>query len=232
MIYVMSDIHGCYQKYLAMLKMIHFSPHDTLYLIGDVIDRGEEGIDLLLDILGRKNVHLLMGNHEYVMSVLLSNAKIPLERTSVISQELRQGLEIWLEDGGWPTFQTYLKLSAETKLTLKRFLFQLPLFAQITIGKQEFILVHSGFGRYNPCRTLQSYSPGELLFERSNLKYSWYLPKTVIVGHTPTFDYSRQYIGKMMKINNVIDIDCGCSYPESGVLGCLRLDDGEEFYVE
>lgn len=231
MIYVMSDIHGCYQKYLAMLKTIHFSPHDTLYLIGDVIDRGEEGIDLLLDILGRKNVHLLMGNHEYIMSVLLSNAKIPLERTSVISKELRQGLALWLEDGGEPTFQTYLKLSTETKLTLKRFLFQLPLFVQIKVGDQEFILVHSGFSHYSPNRTLQSYSPGELLFERSNLNYSWYHPKTIIVGHTPTFDYNRRYLGKIMCINNVIDIDCGCCYPESGILGCLRLDDLEEFYV-
>ena len=37
MIYVMSDIHGEYEKYEAMLKQIHFSDQDTLYVLGSVM---------------------------------------------------------------------------------------------------------------------------------------------------------------------------------------------------
>ena len=40
MTYVMSDLHGHYQKYLQMLDMIHFSDNDDLYMLGDVVDRG------------------------------------------------------------------------------------------------------------------------------------------------------------------------------------------------
>ena len=36
--YVMSDIHGQYDKYLAMMDKIRFSDDDHLYIIGDVID--------------------------------------------------------------------------------------------------------------------------------------------------------------------------------------------------
>ena len=34
MIYVMSDIHGMYEKYEKMLKQIDFSEKDTLYVLG------------------------------------------------------------------------------------------------------------------------------------------------------------------------------------------------------
>ena len=43
MTYVMSDIHGCYEKYRAMLENIEFAADDTLYVLGDVLDRGRTG---------------------------------------------------------------------------------------------------------------------------------------------------------------------------------------------
>lgn len=36
LIYVMSDIHGCYHEYIKMLELINFNSNDTLYIIGDV----------------------------------------------------------------------------------------------------------------------------------------------------------------------------------------------------
>lgn len=40
MIYAVSDIHGCYEKYVQLLEIIRFSEGDTLYVLGDVVDRG------------------------------------------------------------------------------------------------------------------------------------------------------------------------------------------------
>ena len=40
MIYVMSDLHGCYQEYLKALKAIDFQDDDQLFVLGDVVDRG------------------------------------------------------------------------------------------------------------------------------------------------------------------------------------------------
>ena len=58
-IYVMSDIHGCYDKYKLMLDKIQFSENDILYILGDVVDRGAYGIKILLDIARRKNIIFL-----------------------------------------------------------------------------------------------------------------------------------------------------------------------------
>ena len=48
MIYAVSDIHGCYDKFLGLLDLIKFSDHDTMYILGDMVDRGKDGIKLLL----------------------------------------------------------------------------------------------------------------------------------------------------------------------------------------
>ena len=65
MIYVMSDLHGCYDKYIAMLEKIKLKYDDTLYILGDVIDRGPDGVKILLDMITHHNIVPLLGNHKY-----------------------------------------------------------------------------------------------------------------------------------------------------------------------
>lgn len=64
MIYVMSDLHGMYEKYIEMLEKIHFSENDTLYVLGDIIDRGDNSISIIKDMMKKSNIYPLFGNHE------------------------------------------------------------------------------------------------------------------------------------------------------------------------
>lgn len=74
MIYTMSDVHGEYEKYAAMLEKIRFSREDTLFVLGDVVDRGPEPVSVLLDMASRDNVHLLKGNHETSIAFSAQNS--------------------------------------------------------------------------------------------------------------------------------------------------------------
>ena len=65
--YVMSDIHGEYNMYIKMLEKINFTEKDRLFIIGDVIDRGLNSIDVIEHIRKHKNIYLLKGNHEAMM---------------------------------------------------------------------------------------------------------------------------------------------------------------------
>ena len=47
MTYVISNIHGQYQKFLSILSQISFKESDTLYILGDLLDYGEESMELL-----------------------------------------------------------------------------------------------------------------------------------------------------------------------------------------
>ena len=65
--YVMSDVHGLKCRYDAMLEALALKEEDTLYILGDVIDRGPDGIAILRDVMTREHVVMLLGNHEYMM---------------------------------------------------------------------------------------------------------------------------------------------------------------------
>ena len=61
-VYAASDWHGCGsvgRKILDYLK-----PEDTLYFLGDAVDRGPDGAELLKLLLNRPNTYFIKGNHE------------------------------------------------------------------------------------------------------------------------------------------------------------------------
>lgn len=49
MIYVCSDIHGLFNRYNTLVNKL--TKNDTLYILGDVIDRGPDGIKIIKDII-------------------------------------------------------------------------------------------------------------------------------------------------------------------------------------
>ena len=65
--YVCADIHGKWDKYAAMLHGLKLCGDDHLYILGDAIDRGTEGIRILQDIKSRGNISFFMGNHELLL---------------------------------------------------------------------------------------------------------------------------------------------------------------------
>ena len=64
--WAVSDVHGCYEQYRKLLEKIHFSPSDTLYFLGDAVDRGPEPMKVVLDLASRDNVVPLLGNHDWL----------------------------------------------------------------------------------------------------------------------------------------------------------------------
>lgn len=114
--YVISDIHGCYDQYIELLKKINFSEKDILYILGDAMDRGSEPIKVIQDIMQRTNVNYFVGNHDYYVVCL---AKRILDDTrnnrkeSTLSSEEWLDYHFWMKDGGEITFAQLEKLSYE-----------------------------------------------------------------------------------------------------------------------
>ena len=68
MIYVTSDLHGYpFEKFMELLKTANFTDNDFCFILGDVIDRGDDGIKYLEWLMVQPNVELLLGNHEAMM---------------------------------------------------------------------------------------------------------------------------------------------------------------------
>lgn len=78
--YAISDVHGMYEAYIDAVNKL--GKEDILFILGDVIDRGDNGINIILDIIERQKnpnngpkITFLLGNHEVMF---LQTVKIML----------------------------------------------------------------------------------------------------------------------------------------------------------
>lgn len=224
--YVISDIHGEADRFGAMLKKISFSAQDTLYILGDVVDRGPHGVSLLLQIMEMSNVVMLMGNHEYMFLQYLSP---DATETDILR---------WNRNGNHPTLEEYAELAVSERRKIKRFLRSLKTHLEVEVNGQRFYLVH-GFPGQNA---------HDEVWGRPDSDTPSPVPECrLIIGHTPVAALGRsreeraEYLtdlenrGERLRIVHTpgfIDIDCGCGHDiYAKALACLRLEDMEEFYV-
>ena len=98
MIYVMSDIHGMADRYQEMLELIDFNEQDTLYVLGDIIDRGNGSIKVLQDMMRRPNVHGIFGNHEWMCVECMKWLSEEISEASIsrIDEEQLMKLSDWI----------------------------------------------------------------------------------------------------------------------------------------
>ena len=102
MIYVTSDIHGCYDQYLRLIQRLELKEDDTLYILGDIVDRGDGGIEIIKDVMKRKNVVCLRGNHDHYALIFLE--RFAMQDHGEEEDRLKEAFRLWLEDGGANTF--------------------------------------------------------------------------------------------------------------------------------
>lgn len=66
--YVIGDIQGCFHEFTALLEKINFSmQHDSLVLMGDLVNRGKNSLDVLRyvkTLQERSNCRVILGNHD------------------------------------------------------------------------------------------------------------------------------------------------------------------------
>lgn len=237
MTYVMSDIHGHYDKYREMLETIEFAADDTLYVLGDVLDRGSDGFKTLLDMTARPNVIGLLGNHELLAAAVLPSLLRTMRQgdEQPLSEAEQEQMQEWIQNGEKASILQFLQFSGEEMETVCEYLPELSAYEEITVQGRWFVLVHAGLEHFSAACPLEEYDLEDFLFCRSDPETAYFPDKTLVFGHTPTRLLFKQ-IGKpelpdrIFHRSTMIGVDCGCAYP-GGRLGCLCLDTMEEFYV-
>ena len=233
MIYVMSDPHGCLDKFEKILEKINFSKDDTLYILGDICDRGPKSAQLYLDIMSRDNVHCIMGNHEKMLLEALPNSFGFLQKK--YGHQASLDFEIWSACGGGATCASFIDVGMDKTAEIYNYILGFPFYRVVECDNKKYLLVHAGISNYDRTKPIGDYLPEELVwygFDHDGTYYSLLYDK-IIVGHTPTFSLSFKRPATIYHgLGNVIDVDCGAVFEgERGCLACLCLDTMEEFYV-
>lgn len=232
MIYCMADVHGNYEAYKEMLKKIRLRDSDTLYVLGDVVDRGKDSMKILQDMMMRYNVIPLLGNHEYMAVQCLSFLMKEITEDSLgsLDEGILQGLLEWQRVGGQETIAEFQKLSYEDKQDIMDYLEEFSLFEEVEIDGTEYVLVHAGLDNFSPEKYLDEYGLHEMIFNKPDYGTIYYPDRYLVTGHTPTrIIEGNERPDYIYKANHHIAIDCGCGY--GGRLGAICLDTGEEYYI-
>ena len=233
MTYVMSDINGDSVSFERILKQINLHPKDTLYILGDVIDRNPDGIRILRKIMKMPNVKMLLGNHEYMMMDALvyppSDKVDKWEREYAKLRKLRH----WYENGGDVTHAYLKRIRKELRQEIFDYIDSLPLNIEVEVNGQKFLLVHAGVAA-NYGSPYYNYSDAREYAVWSRRSYTERIPEDTILifGHTPTVNLHYVTPMEIWHKGNYIGIDCGACYDYMGRLACLRLDDLKEYYSE
>jgi len=237
MTYTISDLHGRYDKYLKLLQKINLGPDDTLYVLGDVIDRGPYGFKIMLDMAQRPNVIGLLGNHEAMAIDALRHilGAVQQDEEVALTGDDADSVRLWFYNGGELSLSDFLSMDADQAQTVWKYMREMPLYKEVHVKDRKFVLVHGGLEGFTPSRPLEDYKPDEILWCRPEADTVYYPDKMVIFGHTPVqllgFDnLDLDHPAKIYRWGNLVDIDCGCVF-RTGRLGCLCLDTMEEIYV-
>lgn len=227
--YVMSDIHGMYDKYKEILDIISFSDSDVLYILGDVIDRGTQSIEVLQDMMMYHNIIPLIGNHEYMALQCLDILTLEITEESLerFDNEFIKGLIVWLNNGGQTTYDQFIQLDKESQSEILDYLSEFRLYEEINIKGKKYVLTHAGLRNYDKNRPIDTYEIYDLIFESMNYEKMYDENITFITGHTPT--RAIHGMDKIYDKNNHLAIDCGAAF--GGKLAVYCLDTETATYV-
>lgn len=236
--YVISDIHGCYDEFIALLKKIQLKSEDVLVCAGDYIDRGSKNYEMLTWLMSApSNAVLLRGNHEeeYIANVDIMKSictKCGLNEESIDDTKILYQAACEMAKKKAKNFFDYYgtigKLINEDLVTLKKLyqwterIKEMPYFVKMTVKDRNCIIVHAGYIEdLQDMDTEDTYDSSEefYLYARDDAYMCGGIKNgMVIAGHTPTileeeFPYNDGNVYRMYdeELDCIFfDIDCGC----------------------
>lgn len=223
---VISDIHGCYEEFNALLELVHFNKNeDLLLLLGDYVDRGiqsKEVVEKVLQLVQGGNVVALRGNHDQRFLDLMTS------EDEIVKMK-------FIQHGGLQTLESYCgdplleSMSVEERLQYAKayinkrykhhisFLNSLPYYFE----DKGHIYAHAGLNpSYENWKQQSEYD--FMYIKEPFFKNPTVVDKIVVFGHSKVIDIHDKadvWFGK-----DKIGIDGGCAYGFQ--LNCLEIKDG------
>ena len=140
-IYVVSDIHGHARAFDRALELAQPGSDDTVFVLGDMVDRGPDPLGVIGMVRALPNARVLMGNHEEMLYEALE------------SDDEREKMT-WHMNGGYSTYEQVDRLPRERYVDLMDWIAGLPTFAVVEVDdrrpsaargdRRGYVLTHAG----------------------------------------------------------------------------------------
>lgn len=255
--YAVGDIHGCFSEWIALKDKIEAQDKDAQFiLVGDIIDRGQETLDMLdwaiENVTDNGKYQMILGNHE--------SEKIDWKNRflkQLIDQADKKGIDpidLLCEYNDRYNFVFLHKIEIEYEdnpldclVKHIEWMETLPLFKDIAIDGKRFIIAHANIPKSMLLsdgtlkKDVTDHEKQYVIWDRS-IQAKNVIPDSIMVyGHTPTVLYHEDGIkidnpGRIHvnKLHNKYNIDCGLVYKQyypEATLAALNLNTLEEIYL-
>lgn len=230
--YVIADIHGEYGRFMELLDKIGLKESDTLYILGDVPDRGPHPVKTLLKLMEMPNVVYIAGNHELMALECLKFLRKEITDTTIgeLDEKMMSNLMTWQYNGSKTTIDEFCRLDQDMQQKVIDYIGECSIYEKVTAGGNDYLLVHAGLDHFAPGKDMEEYSLHDLVWKRADYEERYFDDVYVVTGHTPTQEIEgNPKPGFICKKNNHIAIDCGACF-RGGRLAAICLDTQEEFY--
>ena len=230
MTFVVANLYARLDKLEKLIKNINLKESDTLYVLGNIVDYGEQSIELVNDLSTRYNVYSVLGEHDYKAYMLLSEFDRILREGAAPSVSFSKDMIAWSQDGGQATLEAFKSADVDSKEGFLDYLSDLPVFEEVTLNNgKEFVLTCRGIDNFNKDTDLYDYDLNDFMNAYIDLEKTYFDDRTMVVGY---LDYEHTPVGSQGKIsakNNNIALACDMS--ENDDVVCLCLETNEEYYV-
>lgn len=203
--FVITDIHGCYKTFRYLVEeILQFNKNDTLFLLGDYINKGPSSkatLDYIIN-LQEKGYHVpaLMGNHEKILLDAINQPSF---------------FKSFLEKGGSSTLSDF-GVDKLTDIPQKYIDFLKGL--NYYIDHDPWVLVHAGFN-YQSKNPLDEKEP-MLKIRHIEKPVVLHKGRKIVHGHVPV--PLRQIIHQFRFSDHWnYFLDAGCVYPDRNGMGFL-----------
>ena len=140
MTYVVSNLHGNYDKFTELLRTISFREDDLMYVLGDLVDFGEQSMELIADLSVRLNVYCIAGEHDFRAAKLLTGFDKMLKNGGSPDGDYIAEMTAWVQDGGQTTLEGFRALDEEQREGVLDYLCDLALFEEVEIKGKSYLV--------------------------------------------------------------------------------------------
>lgn len=215
--YAFTDVHGQYDLWQQIKE--YCAEDDTIYFLGDAIDRGPDGLKIMMELLEDPRVTYVCGNHEDLMRALFPE---------FLEGDFRD-LQYYLQQGGKETWEEFQKLSKEKQIELFYAIDRMPI-EEYYRRKDgiDIVMTHSG-----ACDFTHKWITDHLsLWDRSHLDKQWWREKenvVIIHGHSPVQSFFKKSVPVRYCDKHKIDLDLGSF--DSKQIALINLDDFDDIKI-
>ncbi len=229
MTYVVANLYGRLDKYEKLTKKINLKERDVLYILGNIVDHGEDSVKLVNELSTQYNVYSVLGEHDYKAYLLLSEFDRIIREGGAPSASFSKEMIAWAQNGGQATLEAFKSADADEKEGFLDYLSDLPVFEEAEVKGKQFVLTCRGIDNFKPEKDLFDYELEDFMNGYMDIEKRYYGDKTMVVGY---LEYQYTPAGRAGKITAKNDnIALACDMSENDDVVCLCLETSDEYYV-